>query len=106
MEESMFIVHVSVHVKSGFIQEFINATKVNAENSIKEPGIVRFDVLQSKEEPRSFLLVEVYKTEIDPGKHKETIHYKIWRDAVEKMMEEPRQSVRYLNCFPEDADWK
>lgn len=106
MEDAMFIVHVSVYVKSGFIQEFIDATKINAENSLKEPGITRFDVLQSKNDPRSFLLVEVYKTESDPGRHKETVHYKIWRDTVEKMMEEPRQSVKFVNCYPEDADWK
>ncbi len=102
----MYIVHVSVHVKSGFIQDFINATKLNAENSIKEPGIARFDVLQSKSDPKEFLLVEVYRSENDPGKHKETVHYKIWRDTVEKMMEVPRQSVKFVNCFPEDANWK
>lgn len=106
MEDAMYIVHVSVHVKSGFIQDFINATKLNAENSIKEPGIARFDVLQSKSDPKEFLLVEVYRSENDPGKHKETVHYKIWRDTVEKMMEVPRQSVKFVNCFPEDANWK
>lgn len=102
----MYIVHVSVYVKSGYIQDFINATKINAENSVKEPGIAQFDILQSKDDPRQFLLVEVYRSESDPPKHKETTHYKVWRDTVEKMMEIPRQSSKFINCFPEDINWK
>jgi autoinducer 2-degrading protein len=101
----MMIVHVFVHVKEGKIEAFKAATIENARNSIKEPGIARFDCLQQKDDPSRFVLVEVYKTTDDPVKHKETAHYKKWRDAVENMMAEPRKSVKYSNIFPDENGW-
>ena len=91
----MLIVHVHVHVKSDQVEAFRNASLENASHSIQEPGITCFDVLQDRSDPTRFLLIEIYKTPEDPAKHKETEHYKIWRDAVEPMMAEPRTSVKY-----------
>ncbi|HEY59686.1 MAG TPA: antibiotic biosynthesis monooxygenase [Anaerolineae bacterium] len=100
----MFIVQVHVLVKKEFIKEFLELTKINARCSEKEPGIARFDVLQQLDKPSQFILVEVYRTEKDPAKHKETQHYKEWREKVHKMMAEPRQSIKYVNIFPLDPD--
>lgn len=44
---SLLIVHVFVTVKAGFEQQFKEASLENARNSVKEEGIVRFDVLQA-----------------------------------------------------------
>ena len=77
----------------------------NASNSVKEPGIARFDVVQQNDDPTRFVLVEVYRTPDDPAKHKETDHYKKWRHTVEHMMAEPRASVKLTNLFPEDSGW-
>jgi len=101
----MFIVHVHVHVKPEFVEAFKEATLENARNSVKEPGVARFDVIQQADDPTRFVLVEVYRTPEDPAKHKETAHYKKWRDTVEEMMAEPRRSVKYTNIFPEDEGW-
>lgn len=101
----MFIVHVHVKVKPEFIDEFIEATLENAQNSVKEPGIARFDVIQQLDDPMQFVLVEVYRTPEDPARHKETGHYVRWRDAVAEMMAEPRSSVKYANLFPENSEW-
>lgn len=101
----MHIVHVHVHVRPENIKDFIEATLDNAGNSVKEPGIARFDVIQSQEDKTRFVLVEVYRTEKDPAKHKETSHYARWRQAVEGWMAEPRTSVKYNNIFPEEAGW-
>jgi len=101
----VFIVHVHVHVKPDSIEPFREATLANARNSVLEPGIARFDVLQQQEDPTRFLLVEVYRTPEDPAKHKETDHYLSWRDAVADLIAEPRSSVKYDNVFPEDAGW-
>jgi (4S)-4-hydroxy-5-phosphonooxypentane-2,3-dione isomerase len=95
------IVIVRVHVKPEFVNEFINATKVNAGNSVKEPGIIRFYVVQMVDDPTKFNLIEVYKTPDDQLKHRETDHYKVWKEKVEKMMAEPREGVKYKNIFPE-----
>lgn len=99
------VVHVHVHVKPEYIEAFRQATIENATHSIQEPGIARFDVVQQSDDPARFVLVEVYRTPTDPGRHKETAHYARWRDAVAPMMAAPRTSVKYANIFPEDAGW-
>lgn len=100
----MHIVHVHVHVKPEFVEAFKQATIENAGKSAQEPGIARFDVIQQTDDPTRFVLIEVYKTAEAPGQHKETAHYRLWRDAVMKMMAEPRQGIRYTNIFPADEN--
>ena len=101
----MLIVHVFVHVKPDKIETFKEATLENAKNSIQEPGIARFDCIQQQDKPARFVLVEVYRTADDPGRHKETSHYQKWRDTVADMMAEPRTSVKYSNIFPDEDGW-
>jgi autoinducer 2-degrading protein len=101
----MFIVHVFVHVKPDRIEEFKQATLENAHNSVLEPGIARFDVVQHLEDTTRFILVEVYRTTEDPARHKETAHYQKWRNTVEDMMAEPRTSMKLTNVFPDDKGW-
>jgi quinol monooxygenase YgiN len=105
MEDTMFIVHVFVHVKPDRIEEFKKATLENARNSVLEPGIARFDVVQHLEDPTRFILVEVYRTPEDPARHKETAHYQTWRDTVEDMMAESRTSIKLANLFPDEKGW-
>ncbi len=101
----MLVVHVFVHVKPEAVEAFKAATLENARNSVQEPGIARFDVVQQVDDPTRFVLVEVYRTADDPARHKETAHYKRWREAVADMMAEPRYSVKYTNVFPDDQGW-
>lgn len=101
----MHIVHVHVHVKADCVEAFTKASLDNARCSVQEPGIARFDVVQQVDDPTRFVLVEVYHTADDPGKHKETPHYLAWREAVAEMMAEPRQGVVHRNLFPNDSDW-
>ncbi|MGD9363371.1 MAG: antibiotic biosynthesis monooxygenase [Desulfobacterales bacterium] len=101
----MFIVHVFVYVKSDRIEDFKLASIENARSSLQEPGIVRFDVIQQRDDPSRFVLVEVYRTANDPARHKETPHYQKWRDSVEEMMTAPRQSIKYENIFPAEEGW-
>ncbi len=101
----MLVVHVHVHVKPEYVEAFKQATLANARESIKEPGIARFDCAQRQDDPTRFVLVEAYRTAQGPADHKETRHYQVWRDAVAPMMAEPRTSVKFTNLFPEDAAW-
>jgi (4S)-4-hydroxy-5-phosphonooxypentane-2,3-dione isomerase len=101
----MHVVHVFVEVQPDRAQDFVNATLENARESIKEPGIMRFDVLQDWDNPNRFVLNEVYRTSQDPARHKETPHYKRWKDAVADMMAEPRAKRVFTNVFPSDVDW-
>ncbi|MDQ3813402.1 MAG: antibiotic biosynthesis monooxygenase [Armatimonadota bacterium] len=101
----MFIIHVHVRVQPDAVDAFREATLHNARHSVQEPGIARFDVIQQRDDPTRFVLVEVYCTTEDAARHKETEHYKLWRDTVEPMMAEPRRSVKYANAFPADEEW-
>ena len=101
----MFIVHVSVHVKPDQIEAFKAAAVENARNSVQETGLARFDVIQHMDDLTRFVLVEVYRTSDASVPHKETTHYKKWRDTVEAMMAEPRTSLKYSNVFPDDSGW-
>ena len=101
----MFIVHVYVHVKPESVEAFREATLENARSSVQEPGVAHFDVIQQLDDPARFVLVEVYRTPEDPARHKETTHYRTWRDTVAEMMAEPRTSVKYANIFPDEEGW-
>ncbi len=101
----MHIVHVFIHVKTDKLEEFKQATEANANASIQEPGVARFDFLQQGDDPTRFLLVEVYRTPEDASKHKETAHYNRWRETVEPLLAEPRSRIIYRNLVPADAGW-
>jgi len=101
----MFVVIVQTHVKPEFLQAFKEATYDNASNSILEPGVARFDVYQQKDDPTRFSLIEIYRDEDAPAKHRESSHYLRWRDAVESMLVEPRTRITYDIYFPPPAEW-
>lgn len=98
----MLVVHVHVHVKPEHVEAFRKETVENALQSLKEPGIARFDVVQQVDDPTRFTLVEAYRTAEAPAAHKATAHYARWRDAVAAMMAAPRTSVKYEGVvFPD-----
>jgi (4S)-4-hydroxy-5-phosphonooxypentane-2,3-dione isomerase len=101
----MFIVHVDIQIKPGSEEAFIAATLENARNSVREPGIARFDVLRDTTNSLHFTFLEVYRDADAAVSHKGTRHYGVWRDAVADMMETPRVSVKYENLFPADGGW-
>jgi quinol monooxygenase YgiN len=101
----MLIVHVNIHVTPEHLEAFKAATLENARNSVREPGIARFDVAQQNDDPTRFVLVEVYRNADAAAKHKETAHYAKWRDTVAPMMAGPRASIKFTSVFPDEADW-
>ena len=94
------IVHVHIYVKPEFVTLFKEASIENARNSLQESGVTRFDLLQQQDDPNRFLLIEIYESIEDAASHKETAHYKKWRDTVAIMMAEPRKSEKYLLIYP------
>jgi autoinducer 2-degrading protein len=105
MSRALIIVHVHARVLPDAIEAFRAASIENARASLREPGVARFDVVQSTEDPTRFVLVEVYRTAEAPAAHKATAHYARWRDAVADLMAEPRSSMKYVNVAPEDSGW-
>jgi len=101
----MYIMHVSIRVRPKCVDDFISATLANARASVREPGVARFDVIQELDDPTRFKLVEVYRSEADVAKHKETAHYAAWIKVAEGMMADSRTRVFYRNVFPDDSGW-
>jgi autoinducer 2-degrading protein len=101
----MLVVHVHVHVKPEYVEAFRRASLENASKSVRESGVACFDVIQQADDQTRFVLVEVYRTLKASARHKETLHYRNWRDTVESMMAEPRKSVKYASVFPVDKEW-
>ncbi len=102
----MLVALVHIRVKPEHIESFKKATLENARSSVQEPGVARFDVIQQENEPARFVLIEVFHSAQGQAAHRETAHYKTWRETVESMMAEPRIGVRYLSVFPEDKKWE
>lgn len=93
----MHVTIVNVQVKPEYVEDFIKASRLNHEASITEPGNHRFDVLQSADDPTSFVLYEAYATAEDAAAHKNTAHYLKWRETVADWMASPRQGGGVLN---------
>lgn len=102
----MHIITVIFNVRPESIGAFRSATMENAANSLQEAGVVRFDLLQQADDPHRFMLFEVYRTPEDHAKHRQTAHYRKWRDGTAEMVEEPRTVARYVNAYPGDESWK
>ena len=97
----MYVVCVHVHVKPENRHDFIQASLENAAGTVKEPGNLRFDVMQQSDDPNRFMLYEVYLDEDAMDAHKQTAHYATWRDTVADWMAEPRKGVKYQSLFPQ-----
>jgi (4S)-4-hydroxy-5-phosphonooxypentane-2,3-dione isomerase len=91
----MKTVIVRIKVISGKADGFVAATLENAEHSRKEPGIARFELYRDEADADRFVLLEAYRDAQAQAAHKETAHYKKWRDLVEPMMAEPRERGVY-----------
>lgn len=96
----MFVTLVYIHVEADFVDRFVAASRLNHDASVREPGNLRFDILESTEYPDRFIFYEAYRDEAAAKAHKETAHYAAWRDTVAGWMAEPRQGVRYDGLFP------
>lgn len=91
---------VHIRVKLEYLDAFIEACRLNHEASIREPGNLRFDLLQDPGDPTRFIFYEAYRTEEDAAAHKQTAHYAAWRDTVAEMMAEQRRGERMLGLMP------
>ena len=101
----MLIVLVNIRVKPEHVEAFKAATIENARNSIQEPGVARFDVLQVSDDPTRFLLYEAYRSQDAPARHRETAHYNAWVATVTDMLAESRTRTMCANIFPSDQAW-
>ena len=93
----MLVKIVDIYVKEPDVKMFIEATKENQRNSLKEEGIESFDLLQSRDDTAKFVLFEVYSSQQAMDDHLKTAHFKIWNETVRSYLAKPIERVVYLN---------
>jgi autoinducer 2-degrading protein len=98
----MIVTCVYIHIKPEAVNRFIDATVANHIESVREPGNLRFDIIQQSDDPSRFMLYEAYESESAASDHKTTAHYLKWRDLVNDFMLEPRHRVKYNIIQPND----
>ena len=102
----MQVTLVYVHVKKEHIEQFIEVTQENHVESVKEPGNLRFDVLQNADDSTKFVIYEAYDSDTAAAAHKGTAHYLKWRETVADWMAEPRKGITYqIICPRERSKW-
>ena len=101
----MLILQVHIRVKPEYLDAFLAATIENARNSALEPGVARFDFLQSSDDPCSLSLWDVYRNEEAIPAHKATAHYATWLETVKDMFDGDRTRTWYKSVFPVDGAW-
>ena len=102
----MIVTFVHVWVKPDRREDFTEACITNHNESVKGSGNLRFDILQDAADPDKFTLYEAYDSEDAAKAHKETAHYKAWRDQVADWMARPREGVKhYILCPTDRSAW-
>ena len=98
----MIVTLVHVWVKPAYTDDFIKASTENHQNSIKESGNLRFDLVQDAKDLSKFVIYEAYESDEAAAAHKETDHYKKWRETVGDWMAQPRRGEKHIIITPTD----
>lgn len=98
----MIVTCVNVWVKKEHIEDFIKQSTKNHNGAVNEAGNLRFDLLQLADDPTQFMIYEAYESDEAAAAHKETPHYKEWKDTVAAWMDKPRQGIKYNIVCPAD----
>ena len=96
----MHVTCVYVYVKQEYIDEFRKASVENHKGAVKEPGNLRFDILQNSKDPGMFMIYEAYESNEAAAAHKQTAHYLKWKETVAEWMARPREGIKYDILFP------
>jgi autoinducer 2-degrading protein len=88
----MYVNAVDLDIVPAERENFLAAIKENGAAAAKEPGCLRFDILNLASDPNHFFLYEVYQNEAALKAHRETDHFKKFIAAASKMVakREPR----------------
>lgn len=105
----MYVIIASMQIKEGHKAEFIPALLEDAKASVsKEPGCLRFDVIQDAGDANRVWLYEVYRNEAAFQAHLKTPHLNKLLATVKDWREEgPQGAARgSYNIWPPDREWK
>lgn len=103
----MIILHVSLEVKPEHAAEFLEVVRHDAEHSERdEPGCLRFDVIQDRDQTNRFYFYEVYRDEAALAAHRETPHFKYYAETTKDWLVAPPERHFGKNIIPGDLAWR
>ena len=96
----MNVTLVEINIKPDRVDEFLQVFRANHEGAIREPGKLRFDVLQDPKVKTRFFIYEAYQDDAAVQAHKETPHYLACVEKLEELMSEPRKKRSFIGLLP------
>lgn len=103
----MVILHVTVQVKREHVDDYLAAVRHDAEHSESdEPGCLRFDVVQDRDDRHRFYLYEVYRDEAALEAHRQSPHFKLYAEKTSTWLAAPAERRFGRNLIPADANWR
>lgn len=91
----MIVQVVHLEVQPDKLNEFLVEAKKIASESLKEPGITQFDLLQMEDDRHRFMLYEVYNTRQALEAHRQTGHFTRWVEKGVPLLAGERVRVIY-----------
>ena len=99
----MLAIWVKVRVKPAMRAQFLKAIEHDAIHSEKdEPGCLRFNVLQDRNDQNVYYFYEVYKDQAAIEAHRAAPHYAVWRAAADTL-DGPTERIECAPVFPADS---
>src|SRR5574337_2209824 len=103
----MLVLHVTIQVKPEHVAEFLEVVRSDAAHSDRdEPGCLRFDVVQDRDDPNRFYYYEVYRDEAALEAHRQTPHFKFYAEKTRDWMAAAAERRSGKNVIPADAGWR
>jgi (4S)-4-hydroxy-5-phosphonooxypentane-2,3-dione isomerase len=103
----MLVLQVTVQVKAENISDYLELVRYDAEHSEKdEPGCLRFDVIQDRDDPTRLYFYEVYRDEAALEAHRQTPHFKNYLEKSRAWLAAPPERRFGKNVIPSDAEWR
>ncbi len=79
----MIALVVIIEIKPGYRQQFMESMLDDAQHSVQdEPGCLRFDVLEDRQDSNRIFLYEVYEDDAALEAHGQTPHFLRWKKTV------------------------
>ena len=79
----MVVIQITHTILPEHVERYIKATLANAEETRKEPGNIRFDLLRDASDPCTFQLYEAYASREAQQAHLSSAHFDAWKEAVQ-----------------------
>ena len=103
----MISIFVTVKVKPGYIEKFIEAVLDDARGSVRdEQNCYRFDVLQDREDPIKLYFYEGYRDDAALNIHRQAVHFIKWRNTVKDWIDGEPTRIQSTTIFPTNQGWE